>query len=200
MDVVTKEIFNLLQYLLPGLLASWVFFGITPFAKPSPFERIVQALIFTLIIQFTMQFVELSSTSCPQKISFSSLCKTELIWSTIFALVYGLAFAVLVNKDWLHSLLRKLLVTKQTSYPSEWYGVLNSKVTYIVLHLRDERRLYGWPLTWPESPSSGHFYIVEASWLSNNGDELYLPAGNVEGVLIDIAEVRWVEIMKKETV
>ncbi|WP_425032221.1 hypothetical protein [Pelagibius sp.] len=51
MDSINEDIVGLLQYLLPGFLAAWVFYGLTAHQKPSQFERVIQALIFTLIVQ-----------------------------------------------------------------------------------------------------------------------------------------------------
>ncbi len=197
-DFISKEALSLLQYLLPGLLASWVFFGITPYKKPSPFERIIQALIFTLFIQGAIQFTNLKSQSCADKFSFSQLCRNEILLVILFALAFGVIFAILANKDWIHFVLRKLSITKQSSHQSVWYQILNRKVTYIVLHLNDGRRLYGWPQDWPDSPLSGHFYIVQASWLIDSGEDIYLPAANVDGILISASSVHWIEFMNME--
>jgi len=51
---VSQQVIALLQYLLPGFLAAWIFYGLTSYAKPSNFERVIQALIFTLFIQGMM--------------------------------------------------------------------------------------------------------------------------------------------------
>lgn len=51
MDDLVKEIIPLLQYLIPGFLAAWIFYSLTAFKKPDTFGQIVQALIFTLVIQ-----------------------------------------------------------------------------------------------------------------------------------------------------
>ena len=39
------------QYLLAGFVAAWVFYGLTPYKRPTPFERIVQALVYTAVVQ-----------------------------------------------------------------------------------------------------------------------------------------------------
>ncbi len=51
MPELSKETIALLQYLLPGFLASWVFYGTTSHPKPQQFERVIQALIFTFLVQ-----------------------------------------------------------------------------------------------------------------------------------------------------
>jgi len=56
MDSISQNVVTILQYLLRGFLVAWVFYGFTSYPKPQ-FERVIQALIFTLIIQATV-FVE----------------------------------------------------------------------------------------------------------------------------------------------
>lgn len=51
MDGLVKEVIPLLQYLLPGFLAAWIFYALTAFKRPDTFGQIVQALIFTFVIQ-----------------------------------------------------------------------------------------------------------------------------------------------------
>ncbi len=47
MELASKELVGIISYLLPGFLAAWIFYGLTAHPKPQPFERVVQALIFT---------------------------------------------------------------------------------------------------------------------------------------------------------
>jgi len=42
---------ELFQFLLPGFLSAWIFYGFTAFEKPNQFERVIQALIFTIFVQ-----------------------------------------------------------------------------------------------------------------------------------------------------
>jgi hypothetical protein len=35
----------------------------------------------------------------------------------------------------------------------------------IILDLRDERRIMGWPAEWPNDPEKGHFVLENAAWL-----------------------------------
>ena len=69
METFAKDFVTLLQYLLPGFVAAWVFYGFTSFPKPSQFERVVQALIFTIFIQafvfITKKIFLLLGTKCP---------------------------------------------------------------------------------------------------------------------------------------
>lgn len=51
MDDLVKDIIPLLQYLIPGFLSTWIFYSLTAFKRPDTFGQIVQALIFTFVIQ-----------------------------------------------------------------------------------------------------------------------------------------------------
>ena len=48
---LSKNVVALLQYLAPGFLMAWVFFGMTSHNKPVQFERVVQVPVFTVFIQ-----------------------------------------------------------------------------------------------------------------------------------------------------
>jgi len=195
MENIGKDLISILQYLLPGFLAAWVFYGLTSVPKPSQFERVVQALIFTLIIQAGV-FLEKSAVA--QMNSISPFCswstRAEVFCSIFTACFLGCLLAYFTNSDKLHKLARKVGLTKETSYPSEWFGTFLKNVTYVVLHLEDERRLYGWPIEWPSEPDKGHFVLEQASWL--DGDREIALTG-VNSIMVMARDVKWVEFMDK---
>lgn len=195
MDSISQDLISLLQYLLPGFLAAWVFYGFTSFPLPSQFERVVQALIFTLIIQATV-FIEKSSLLIFGKyMSIGQWNKqSELLCSTISAFLLGTLFSYFANNDKFHKIARNKGITRETSYPSEWFGVFLNNVTYVVLHLEDERRLYGWPIEWPSDPDRGHFVLEQASWLEDAEEK---PITGVHSIMVNAKDVKWVEFMKK---
>ena len=192
MDDLVREVIPLLQYLIPGFLAAWIFYSLTAFKRPDSFGQIVQALIFTFVIHglvgalgwalkgFGDRFFAIG----PWGTVAQSLC------SFVVAVLLGLGSCYIANNDRLHRFLRARKITTQTSYSSEWYSAFTSYPRYVVLHLFDERRLYGWPSEWPSDPSAGQFVIREPSWLDERGGETALTA---EALLIDVSKVQWVE-------
>lgn len=196
MENLTTDIISILQYLLPGFVSAWVFYSLTSYSRPSQFERVVQALIFTIFIQSIVlveeSFTNLLCASYNQK-EFSD--KFGLLYSVITAILLGIIFAACANNDRLHKLLRSLKITRETSYPSEWFGAFLQDITYVVLHLEDERRLYGWPKEWPSDPYKGHFVIVEPSWLCDDGSERKITG--VSKIVIKTTDVKWVEFLEK---
>ncbi|MBC8316503.1 MAG: hypothetical protein H8E41_01260 [Desulfobulbaceae bacterium] len=195
METFAKDFVVLLQYLLPGFITAWVFYSFTSFPKSSQFERIVQALIFTFLIQILVFFVEVSFSFFSQQYPASNWNKHySSFFSVIIAVLLGVVFSYFTNNDKVHKKLRDWGITKETSYPSEWFGTFLKNITYIVLHLKDERRLYGWPIEWPSEPERGHFVLEQASWLD---EEKEIPITGVSAIMVDVREVKWVEFMEK---
>lgn len=195
MENFAKDFVTLLQYLLPGFVAAWIFYSLTSFPKPSQFERVVQALIFTIFVQAMVTVIKKSLLLVGWTWSlFTWDSSSGLIWSTLSALALGICFSYFANNDKIHKKLRDLGITRETSYPSEWFGAFLKKITYVVLHLDGERRLYGWPIEWPSEPEKGHFVLVQASWLDGKSQ---IPLTGVESIMVDVREVKMVEFMEK---
>ncbi len=203
MENFAKDFVAILQYLLPGFVSAWLFYGLTSYPKPSQFERVVQAMIFTLFTQVSVNVVEFTLKAIGYYWKIGGWTeKTNLFWSFIVALLIGLLSAYFANNDKLHKFLRgddrnKFKITRENSYPSEWFEAFLN-VTYVVLHLNDGRRLYGWPREWPSMPTEGHFLIFQPAWLieDNHEPKQQLIKG-VETILINVSDVRWVEFLEK---
>ena len=194
-----NEVFNVLVLLLPGFVVAVIYYSLTSNPKPSPFERVIQALVFTAIIQVIAALLPNWFPSHEVDIG------AEALWDPVrpAAVAVFLAFVVVVvvNNDLVHGLLRKpsvgkLRVTKQTSHPTEWYSAFaRYDQHYVVLHLKRKRRLYGWPTEWTDAPAQGHLRITEGEWLTDDGSE---PLDNVDGVLIPVGDVEMVEFIHAE--
>lgn len=198
MQELSKDIIELLSYLLPGFLAAWIFYGLTAHVKPSQFERIVQALIFTLLIHAAViPAAEWSFKAAGHYLPLNSLPlnswgrQAELAASIHIAVFFGLLLAYFANTDKFHKKLRGAGLSTRTSYPTEWFCVLSQKTSYVILHMNDDRRLFGWPKEWPAYPDSGFFYIIKPRWIVYDGSILSLPA--LDGLLINVRDVKWVE-------
>lgn len=191
------SVIGVIVYLLPGFLAAWVFYGLTTHVKQSPFERIVQALIFTAVARGLTGLLRrgLLVLGYWQRWGVWD-ADADLIWSLCIAVVVGLVFAMYANRDWFHRVFRRLGVTTRTSYPSEWFSAFNRDARYVTLHLSDQRRLLGWPTDWPDQPGSGHFVLVEPAWLLDNGQ--CAPLHKTERLMVPAAAVTIVEFMKYE--
>lgn len=194
-ELPSKTIIELLTYLIPGLITAGTLYTLTPNPKPAPFERIVEALIFTVAIQFLVDCVEYGAGVIGRHaFILGAWSKTAALgWSIVLALALGLLLARWSNNDGLFRFLRSKDFTRQTAYSSEWYGTFCQGDRYVVLHLVDGRRIYGWPDEWPNTPTTGQFALSLAEWL--DGKER-IPLTGVEKVLIKATDVEMVEFMK----
>jgi hypothetical protein len=196
MDDLVKEVIPLLQYLIPGFLSAWIFYSLTAFKRPDTFGQIVQALIFTFVIQGAVLGVGSVCLWVGAK-GFSVGqwdARAETVWAFVVSITLGLLSCYLATNDQLHSWLRSRNVTKQTSYPSEWFSIFAQPHRLVTLHLTDERRVFGWPVEWPPESNSGQFVMQNPCWLDADGTEV--PFG-AEYLLIDSGKVKWVEFGPK---
>lgn len=112
------------------------------------------------------------------------------------AAAIALIAAFCSNHDTIHSILRRIKVTRETSYPSEGYSAFAEYGgCYVVLHFHDGRRLYGWPEELPSRPSGGHFILGEGEWLV---DDKRFPVEDASVMLIPADDVSMVEFVEAE--
>jgi Family of unknown function (DUF6338) len=195
-DDASKAVLEVLIYLLPGLVSAAIVYVLTPAVRPIPFERLVQALIYTIVVQALVVLVRgmlhAIGTACCSLGTWTS--DVALVWSVVLAVVVGLLSTWADNTDCVHRLLRHAGITFQTSFPSEWFGAFSQNEGYVVLHLKGERRLYGWAEEWPSSPATGHFVVTQAEWLTTDGR---VELDGVQRILVRAEDVEMVEMMKK---
>lgn len=200
MDWTDSALLAALQFLAPGFVAAWVLFALTADRKLSDFQRVVQALIFSV-------FIKLATTAFAGLLfllsNFISIGEwssdVEFFWSVIFALGFGVLLSWLLKTDRLYGFLRVRRITSQTSRPSVWYSCFcDHPETYVVLQLVDERRIQGWPSEWPSIPGEGHIRLDRAVWLEVHDSvqkEIPLPEGDF--ILINSSEIKWVEFQPR---
>lgn len=194
---LAPDVVALLTYLLPGFLAAWVFYGLTSHPRPSVFERVVQALVFTFLIQALIPVarIGLEALGSLTMVLRPWDATAEAFTSLVLAALFGTLLAYCTNTDSVHKWLRSKGFTTRTSHSSEWYYVLAQKVTFVILHLKDGRRLYGWPKEWPIEPEKGQFFIMLPSWIQEDGTEVHLP--QLDGILVHARDVQWIEFMQQ---
>lgn len=192
MPEISADVITLLEYLAPGLLAASVYFGMTAHQKPSQFERLIQALIYTAIAQ---AFVVAERAAALQAGEWLSLGlwtrRSDLGASLASALAIGIATATAANHDVVHTVLQRTRMTKRTGHPCEWFGIFSDYPRHITLHLKDESLVHGWPSIWPAKPENGHFFISGA--LRDFAGVRY-DLSHLEGLVVNATDVVYVEI------
>lgn len=208
MNWIAEDAISLLMFLAPGLVVVGIFRSLTSYPPPSVFDQIVQALIFTIIVQhLCWGAVELFHLDIGEEdVSWKTLYPPYL--SFTLAIVLAVLLAATYGNDAIHKWLRLSPVTRETSFPSEWYSAFHRhRNCYVILHLNDERYVHGWPEEWPSQPEKGHFRISEYKWLTTrevDGEMMFSYLGQEylerhlypESILIPVSEVCIVEFLR----
>jgi len=195
MPELSKDLIALLQYLLPGFLVAWICYGLTSHQKPAHFERVVQALIYAIFVHFLTLVVKVVLLKIGQSYSLMSWSdNVELFTSFVLAVLVGVIFSSLINSDRVHKIFRTIGLSTRSSHPSEWCTAFDNNKKFVIAHLKDERRLYGWPHIWPSDPAKGHLYLTQATWLSTDTDDAE-NVGPEREIMLDVLDVKWIEFI-----
>ncbi len=83
MDIPGQTVIEVLRLLLPGFITAAFLYSLTPAPRPIPFERIVQALIFTMVVQGGVMGVQSSLVEMGTRVGTIGEWTTEvgLAWS-----------------------------------------------------------------------------------------------------------------------
>jgi len=139
----------------------------------------------------------------------------EFVMTLVVAVLFGISLSWCANNDFpllffrkdgvdksrgvakfLAKVFTRFNLTNKTLHPSEWYSFFKESECKAVLHLDGERRLLGYLMQFPDSPEKGHFIVINASWLLDDGT--IVPIVSVDKILISSKEVLRVELLKKE--
>ena len=197
MGETSKDVLALLTQLMPGFLTAWVVYGLTTYTKPPQFERVVQALIYSFLVNGLVAILEVVLLFVGKTIKLGTWDKlSEVIASAMIALLLGILLSFYMRNDAFFKLARHLKLTTRTPFPSEWYGAFAVKPRYLVLHLSGGRRISGYPIEWPTEPTVGHFRLTDAAWLDDENTET--PLDGDQSILIEAKQVEMVELLKDE--
>ena len=186
MQELSKDVVALLQYLAPGFIVAWVYFGFAPHVKPSHFERVVQALVFTVVVQVLVSVEKAVLQIVGRSFSLGAWnAESPVMASLLTALLLGVVIAALTRQDLMHKMARRLGLTTRSGYPNEHYAVFAEHQNWIALHMKDGTRLFGWPRRWPTEGDKGHYFLtdVERSYL-DRPDEPAEDLAMLEGILV----------------
>ena len=85
---------EVLYFLVPGFIAAAVYYGLTSGAKPNTFGRVIQALIFAIIVKALSTFASLAGWV--EEETWEAVAPSGEV---VLAVIMGFALAVLANKD-----------------------------------------------------------------------------------------------------
>ncbi|WP_157522451.1 DUF6338 family protein [Mitsuaria sp. 7] len=84
---------------------------------------------------------------------------------------------------------------RQQSCRLRWYEVFRAEKSHLILHLKDGRKVFGWPEGWPEDSTTGHF-LLTTPLVAMSGQAVEFQSG-ASAVLLPAQEVSWVQFLGK---
>lgn len=194
MGIPDSDIVKAIFQMLPGFISAWIFYGLTAHARPTPFERVVQAFIFTMFSEAIVIILSKCLLMAGPWLSFGVWTSDiAFVWKVFVSIVLGLTFACLANTNKLHQHLPDW-ITKRTSYPSEWFSAFSRHKLWVYLNLKGDRRIFGWAEEWPDESGKGHFLLATPEWILD--DNTRVPLVGLERILVPAGDVEIVEFEK----
>jgi len=197
---LTYETINLLMLLIPGLISSSIYGGLRrkEFSNSSSFEKIVDSLIFTFLVYIAVN-LSYSWEPLAQAIKNGSEVtyrlsndKVLILLTLSYALLIPIAWSAITHHDLHMKVLRWLKLTDRTSRDTAWDDVFINEKRFITIHLKDERRLTGWPLYYSNNPDEGFIYLSQVAWIGEDND--YIESQS-HGILISKESIDLIEFM-----
>lgn len=195
---ITLETINILFFLIPGLCASFIIDTIIVRKELTTISRIIEALIFTFLIYVILSFITNIELFATLKIIDGEILlkftndKIFLLSLIILTLILPILIGKVLHSDLHMSLLRTLKITDKTSRDTTWQDVFIEQKRNIVIHLKDERRIFGWPMYYSNLPENGFVYLWNPSWI--DFENKYIDC-KTHGILIKSDDIYFVEFL-----
>jgi len=198
---ITIETLNILFFLIPGLFSSLIIDTIVVRKELTNISRIIEALIFTFLIYVILNLITNIELFATLKLIDGEISlkftndKIFLLSLIILTLVLPILIGKVLHSDLHMSILRTLKITDKTSRDTTWQDVFIEQKRNIVIHLKDERRIVGWPMYYSNLPENGFVYLWNPSWI--DFENKYIEC-NTHGILIKSDDIYFVEFLHEQ--
>lgn len=191
------ETLQILILLLPGIISSKVLDFFIARKKPEPFEKILESLVFSMIIYVLFTFFSDKSPVylCAEKTGyFLKYNAIGFLGLFIISLFIPVIFGVCHTYDFPMNILRRFKLTNRTSRDTIWYNVFCDLKTHIIINFENGRRIYGWPMYYSDDPAKPYIFLHKPAWI-DEGKFTYL---DIKGILITSEQkIESVEFLNK---
>lgn len=197
MDTINFETLQILIFLLPGIISSKVMDFFIARKKLGSFEKILESLIFSMIVYILFTFfsdkspVFLNIEKTGYYLSYNTGSFFKLLMISLFV---PFIFGICHTYDFPMNIFRWLRVTKRTSRDTIWYNVFCDVKTHIIINFENGRRIYGWPMYYSDDPTKPYIFLHNPAWIEED-KFTYL---DIKGILITPEQkIEFVEFLNK---
>lgn len=169
---LSYDALNILLFLCPGLLITVVIRLLVYRKESGMFETIVSALLWSLLVYAALTAigrdaaVQLTETKRGDTTYRGIVFNPSAIgWMLCLAALVAALTAFALNRDWFGKFLRWTGISSQSGRATIWLDVFAEYRKFVVVHLSDERRVFGWVLHYSNSGDDGYIYLHEPRWI-----------------------------------
>ena len=163
----------LFLYLLPGFLGAVIYDYLVERQPPSNFERIIEALVLTLVSSVVAHVgfgvpllpnIELSKDTSLTAIVGAFLDKSVLFIS-IISVSISVIFSILNNHGIIYLALNRVRLTYKNGDGDVWQDTFyKHRKFWIRLTFQDGRSLIGWPKYYSSTGKPRELFVADATW------------------------------------
>ncbi|MEW8229112.1 MAG: DUF6338 family protein [Candidatus Thiodiazotropha endolucinida] len=197
---ITQETVNILFLLIPGFISARVLDSVITREPIDQFSRVIEALVFSLLIyavvNITIDWQPLiTQTKVEGSFQYTFTTNIKLLYITLaYSVVLPLVLGALIHNDLHTKFFRKIKITDKTSRSTVWQDVYVNEKRHVVAHLKDGRRIYGWPMYYSHKPKESYIYLFQPAWIDSGGK--YIEC-ETHGILLENSQIEFIEFMKK---
>jgi len=177
---VTLETLNILVVLLPGFVSSTILNMLIVRKPKGNLSKLIEALVFSFLIYVTIVGVAgvdpmgvAEGQGAVAASRGSQISPRFLVATTLAALLLPLILGFLATNDLHMRVLRYCRITAKTSRATTWLDVFMDQERYVIVNLRDGRRVFGWPMYFADNQEDSTLYLFNPAWV--NEDRTYTP-------------------------
>lgn len=202
---LTYETLNILFFLIPGFFSALILDSVITRKTKNSFAIISEALVFSFLIYAIQSFiykwepliVSTDSSTLSTSYTFSS-DSISLILILVASIVLPLFVGASIHHDWHTGFFRKIGITDKTSRISTWHDAFINESGYVIVTLRDMRRIHGWPKYYSHQRAEGELFLHDPAWIVQEGENepKYLPT-KTKGMLLSSDDIKFIEFLEE---
>ncbi|EPR44296.1 hypothetical protein dsx2_1657 [Desulfovibrio sp. X2] len=199
-----QHLITILFLFIPGFLAMALADALTPAITRSQFDKTVNAAILTLLIFFiySLFFDALPFTlwtgPAPGGEQSPAIVLRLPNMAGMFAIAVALAllYAWSVTHDAHMRIFRGLGLSNVSARRNAWADAFSGHRRYVIVHLKDGRRILGWPGYFGDGAEDTNIFLTNPSWVTD--DNVAENCGDDGMLITPEAGVELVEFVKKQ--
>jgi hypothetical protein len=195
-----------LFFLFPGFLGSFIYDFLVEGRKRENFERIIAALMLTLLSSIIMKVAFAIPLAPPHVGKDAALADVidafvgrNLLYASLMTIVISVIFAYLNNSGALYWVLGQIGITYAISDRDVWSDTLKRyRGGWIHIRFDDGRSIIGWPRFYFKPGEPREIFVADATWLlpGNSGDITRTDVAGPGVYIPDFAAVTSIELLK----